>query len=400
MTKSPLSMRVFSFALMASSAIQSRADGTIKAAGPESRSLYGSDVVHTTSTGQDSIASDKLLIINDTSAEEEKMMDLVWLGDSVARLINWTKDEYFFKDLIALEEMHPVGIDAIAEDSPEFEKLTRFLVKGNQRMVGDLLRTRSDNRWPVLLAVLTRFGHAGWRDAGRELMVPMMADWRSQGIRVDRLLQKFTDPYRIMFGFTDYERLYHDVVWSFCRFKYMEKGDAEYLKAMMELHEGKGGFIQGLHYILQKSNDKARAVELLDLMLGELIVSGVAPHKAFQQLALQQYKGELFDDALLPLLNKCVILHNKFSEDTTTLSKELRLLRGASEPKKTVEEHAETWLEAQGTKAKPQYVLRLVFREWQLHGAPFGGEPNKGWNKLRDEYKEFLATERAKTKYQ
>ncbi|CAI5721027.1 unnamed protein product [Hyaloperonospora brassicae] len=69
----------------------------------------------------------------------------------------------------------------------------------------------------------------------------------------------------------------------------------------------------------------------------------MAPHKAFKKLKLQQYNRELFDEALLPLLKEYVILYNKFEpKATTTLAKELSLLRRTGEPKKTVVEHAET----------------------------------------------------------
>ncbi|CAI5720094.1 unnamed protein product [Hyaloperonospora brassicae] len=137
---------------------------------------------------------------------------------------------------------------------------------------------------------------------------------------------------------------------------------------------------------LPYGTDRAQAVNLLDLWLGDLVVSGRAPHEAFRLLKLEQFGGELFNEAFLPLLNKYVILHNRFDpEATTSLSNELGLLRGVSEPKGTVAEHAEKWLNAQGETAEPEYAVRQVNWDWELHGTPFGGRVVKVWTNSIDE---------------
>ncbi|CAI5735570.1 unnamed protein product [Hyaloperonospora brassicae] len=124
---------------------------------------------------------------------------------------------------------------------------------------------------------------------------------------------------------------------------------------------------------------------------------GMAPHYAFERLKLQQYDGELFDTALLPLLNKYVILQNKFDlRTTTTLADELFLLRGGSESRETVGNHVSEWLGAQGVKAEYEYVEQQVFWEWKLHGTPYGGAPETGWNKFSDAYDGFEKNSRGK----
>ncbi|CAI5728332.1 unnamed protein product [Hyaloperonospora brassicae] len=321
-------MRVFSFALMASSALRIRADGTVKAASHETRGLYGSDVIHKTSTGQDGITPDKVLNINDPSTEEEKAFEMKRLVKSVAWGINALlgpfKEHKLFIALEALKNMHPVlGEDTTAADSPEFKKLISYLVQGNKALRNDLLRTRSDNRWPVTIALLIKSDIPNMRVEGEFLLGSLMAEWHRQGMSINRLLKKLTKPQRSIIGFTDYDSLCHYVVLRFCRFEFKGKGkgDAAYLKAIMELHEGKTGFILGLHYVLKYSADKSRALELLNMMLERYSEAGVAPSDSFQRLMLHKYKGKPYDTELQPLLHKHVFRHKYANKRTQPLLK-------------------------------------------------------------------------------
>ena len=124
--------------------------------------------------------------------------------------------------------------------------------------------------------------------------------------------------------------------------------------------------------------------------MGEIVKSGMAPYEAFVALGLQRFSGDLFDSALLPLLNKYVILQNVFFDGTTTPANQLRLSRGASEPEKLVEVYAEMWHHKKCSRSTPKYILRQVFWEWELHGTPLGGAADKGCNKLRGRYNLYI----------
>ena len=315
-SKTPLAMRVFYFALMASSALQIRADGTVKAASQETKGLYGSGVVHTTSTGEDGILSDKALNTNDPNTEEEKAFEMKRLVASSAWGINLLfsiyKEHKLFIALEALKKTHPVlSKDTTAADSPEFKKLISYLVKGNKGLRNDLLRTRLDNRWPVTIALLIKSDIPNVKTEGEFLLGSLMAEWHRQGMSIDRLLKKLTDPQRLIIGFTDYDSLCHYVVLRFCRFesKGTVMGDEAYLKAIMKLHDGKVDFMLTLHYVLHHLADKSRALELLDMMLNYYSAAGVAPRESFQRLMLHKYKGMPCEKELQLLLDKYVIQH-------------------------------------------------------------------------------------------
>ncbi|CAI5727840.1 unnamed protein product [Hyaloperonospora brassicae] len=247
------------------------------------------------------------------------------------------------------------------------------------------------------IALVMRSKHPLEIAAGWELKNGLFAKWESEGLSVGQIFDRVLIDNELVTNSDVAGKigsLSDDILRVYCRVK--QRGDYTYIGAMEKKFGGRTGLGKQAYAALQSPPDRARAVKLIDTWLGLLVSREKSPHGAFK-IALQDklktslLDSQLFEDELLPLLYKYVVLYNMFKlrDEKMTLSMELSLLHGATTVDERLETRVQNWLELEPKKKSRNYVLEQVFQDWKVYGEP-GSKLGEKWYMLEKQYAEFL----------